>query len=358
MCTASHNPKAYTGAKLVREGALALSGDAGIGEMRDLCAAGLPPAGRPRRAASRRSTSPRPSGEHVLSFVDVGAIRPMKVVLDGGNGMAGPMVGPLLERIPGLELVRDLLGARRRVPRPRAEPAAAGEPALRDRQGPQRGRRPRHRLGRRRRPLLLHRRRRRVRRRRLRLRAARPRRAGEAPRRGDPLRRALLARGARHGARGRRHAAHQPRRPRLLQDAACARRAAPSAARSPATTTSPTSTTPTPGRCPRCSCSSCSAAPAGRSPSCSSPTARATSSRARSTPRSPTRRPSSRSIRARYADADDHRARRDLGRLRRLALQRARRRTPSRSCACASRASSRASDMEARRDEVLRLIRS
>src|SRR5918994_3090806 len=36
MCTASHNPKAYTGAKLVREGAIALSGDAGIGELRDL----------------------------------------------------------------------------------------------------------------------------------------------------------------------------------------------------------------------------------------------------------------------------------------------------------------------------------
>ena len=36
MCTASHNPKAYTGAKLVRSGALALSGDAGIGELRDI----------------------------------------------------------------------------------------------------------------------------------------------------------------------------------------------------------------------------------------------------------------------------------------------------------------------------------
>src|SRR5215207_9985490 len=36
MCTASHNPKAYTGAKLVREGAIALSGDEGIGEIKDL----------------------------------------------------------------------------------------------------------------------------------------------------------------------------------------------------------------------------------------------------------------------------------------------------------------------------------
>src|SRR5207244_8680283 len=42
MCTASHNPKAYTGAKLLRRGALALSGDAGIGELRDIVTAGEP----------------------------------------------------------------------------------------------------------------------------------------------------------------------------------------------------------------------------------------------------------------------------------------------------------------------------
>ena len=44
MVTASHNPKAYTGVKLVREGALALSGDAGIDELRALIEAGLPEA--------------------------------------------------------------------------------------------------------------------------------------------------------------------------------------------------------------------------------------------------------------------------------------------------------------------------
>src|SRR3954453_18193241 len=42
MCTASHNPKAYTGAKLVREGAIALSGDEGIGEIAELVLGGLP----------------------------------------------------------------------------------------------------------------------------------------------------------------------------------------------------------------------------------------------------------------------------------------------------------------------------
>ena len=51
MCTASHNPKAYTGAKLVREGALALSGDTGIGDIRALVEAGpAAPDGRPGSA--------------------------------------------------------------------------------------------------------------------------------------------------------------------------------------------------------------------------------------------------------------------------------------------------------------------
>ncbi len=99
MITASHNPKAYTGVKLVREGALPLSGDAGIGDLRDMIAAGLPEKG---------------SGGGTIEVVDVlkefqeGAlamirggekVKPMKLVVDGGNGMAGPMVGPLLRHL-------------------------------------------------------------------------------------------------------------------------------------------------------------------------------------------------------------------------------------------------------------------
>jgi phosphomannomutase len=103
MCTASHNPKAYTGAKLVERGALALSGDSGIGEVRRLVEEGL---GEPAAAPG--------SVEEVdvyaefqaraLELIDPARIRPLKVVLDGGNGMAGPMVGPILERLD-LELV-------------------------------------------------------------------------------------------------------------------------------------------------------------------------------------------------------------------------------------------------------------
>ncbi len=99
MCTASHNPKAYTGAKLVGRGALALSGDAGIGELRDLLTGGG--LGEPAGVASpiEREDVWQPFQRDALAWIDAGAIEPLKVVLDGGNGMAGPLVGPLLDQL-------------------------------------------------------------------------------------------------------------------------------------------------------------------------------------------------------------------------------------------------------------------
>jgi phosphomannomutase len=103
MCTASHNPKAYTGAKLVREGALALSGDSGIQDIRRLVEAGLPEP-TARRGSAQELDVYAEFQDAALGFIDAEAIRPLKVVLDGGNGMAGPMVGPILARLP-LELI-------------------------------------------------------------------------------------------------------------------------------------------------------------------------------------------------------------------------------------------------------------
>ena len=106
MCTASHNPKTYTGAKLVREGALALSGDSGIAEVRRVVEAGR------KESAQRGVVTQLDVREEfqtaALAFIDADAVRAreggrLKVVVDGGNGMAGPMVGPLLEGL-GLEL--------------------------------------------------------------------------------------------------------------------------------------------------------------------------------------------------------------------------------------------------------------
>ena len=104
MCTASHNPKAYTGAKLVREGALALSGDTGIGDIRDLVVAGLSEPDVAPGAAEEVDIAPE-FRARALQAIDPAAIRPLKIVLDGGNGMAGRMIGPILEQLPGLELV-------------------------------------------------------------------------------------------------------------------------------------------------------------------------------------------------------------------------------------------------------------
>jgi phosphomannomutase len=105
VCTASHNPKTYTGAKLVKRGAIALSGDSGIGELREIVAGGAsgPPAGE--RGEIRRDDVSEAFREAAIRYIDAGRIRPLKVVLDGGNGMAGPMVGPLLDSFP-IEQVR------------------------------------------------------------------------------------------------------------------------------------------------------------------------------------------------------------------------------------------------------------
>jgi phosphomannomutase len=102
MCTASHNPKAYTGAKLVERGAVALSDESGISDMRRLIRAGLPEA--PGAGTAEDVEIYEEFQRDALKFIDPGAVKPLRVVVDGGNGMAGPMTGPLLERL-GLDLV-------------------------------------------------------------------------------------------------------------------------------------------------------------------------------------------------------------------------------------------------------------
>ncbi len=102
MCTASHNPAAYTGAKLVRAGAIPLSGDAGIEDIRRTIEAGLGPA--PGGGSASEVDVYAEFQAAALGFIEPAAVGRLKVVVDGGNGMAGPMVGPLLRGLD-LELV-------------------------------------------------------------------------------------------------------------------------------------------------------------------------------------------------------------------------------------------------------------
>src|SRR6266581_5947539 len=104
MVTASHNPKEYAGMKLVRRGALPVGGESGLLDVRDRAMAETDTAGTRFRTGPEGTVEQHDIWpayvERVLSFVDVSAIEPLKVVIDAANGMAGAMLPPVLERLP------------------------------------------------------------------------------------------------------------------------------------------------------------------------------------------------------------------------------------------------------------------
>jgi phosphomannomutase len=99
MITASHNPAKYNGIKLCREGARPVGRDTGLIELRDAAAQGLPPYhGTPGVVVQRDLLSGYAS--HLKKLVDLSAIRPLKVAVDAGNGMAGHTVPKVFEGLP------------------------------------------------------------------------------------------------------------------------------------------------------------------------------------------------------------------------------------------------------------------
>ncbi len=103
--TASHNPKDYTGMKIVRRGALPVGGDSGLAEIRELARSyGDLPSGD--RSRVREADIWPGFVDKVLSFIDPGSLKPLRVVVDAANGMAGAMLPPVLERLPQLEVDR------------------------------------------------------------------------------------------------------------------------------------------------------------------------------------------------------------------------------------------------------------
>lgn len=103
MFTASHNPPNYNGLKLCRAGAAPVGESSGLMEIRDLADRGLPPSSGSRGAVVTRSMVDE-YVEHVLSFVRPDRMRPLTVVADAANGMAGLVLEPIFERLPA-ELV-------------------------------------------------------------------------------------------------------------------------------------------------------------------------------------------------------------------------------------------------------------
>jgi phosphomannomutase len=100
MVTASHNPKEYTGMKIVRRGALPVGGDSGLLDIRTRAMALEDRSeGQSLGHVRRENIWPR-WVDAVLSFIDVDAVKPLRVVIDAANGMGGVMLPPVLERLP------------------------------------------------------------------------------------------------------------------------------------------------------------------------------------------------------------------------------------------------------------------
>lgn len=98
--TASHNPKDYNGMKLVRRSASPLSGEAGISEMREMILRGGIPAPAAPRGRLDTGEVVADYVERVLAFIDPSGVRPFRVVLDAGSGMAGLVAPRIFARLP------------------------------------------------------------------------------------------------------------------------------------------------------------------------------------------------------------------------------------------------------------------
>jgi phosphomannomutase len=105
IITASHNPKEYNGIKMVRRGALALSGDAGIKEIKEAITAGRFADKGVREGTVVPRTISDEYADHCLKFIDVAKVPRIKAVLDPGNGMGAIGATAIFKRLP-LDLVK------------------------------------------------------------------------------------------------------------------------------------------------------------------------------------------------------------------------------------------------------------
>ena len=105
MVTASHNPMDYNGMKLVREQARPISSDTGLFTIRDAAFASLDAPLPPLVGALSTDADKSAYIEHLLGYVDLAALKPLKIVANAGNGGAGPVVDLLAKHLP-FEFIR------------------------------------------------------------------------------------------------------------------------------------------------------------------------------------------------------------------------------------------------------------
>jgi len=103
MVTASHNPMDYNGMKLVREGSRPISGDSGLFAIRDACEQELPE--RPITGGERSHFDRSAFVEHLLGYLERDTLKPLRIVVNAGNGGAGLVVDALAPHLP-FEFVR------------------------------------------------------------------------------------------------------------------------------------------------------------------------------------------------------------------------------------------------------------
>jgi phosphomannomutase len=100
MITASHNPKEYNGFKICRKMAEPLSGGEGLNQMLELIQTDTHLNKSPSPGVTVRKDIADEYAEHCLSFIDIGKVKPYKIVIDAGNGMAGQTLPPVLKKLP------------------------------------------------------------------------------------------------------------------------------------------------------------------------------------------------------------------------------------------------------------------
>ena len=105
MITASHNPKEYNGVKFVRQEARPISGDTGLRELEAQVADGALPVTAEVPGKVEQLNIADDYVQHILSYVDVSQLQPLKVVVNAGNGAAGPILDVMEKYLP-FELVK------------------------------------------------------------------------------------------------------------------------------------------------------------------------------------------------------------------------------------------------------------